>query len=311
MQQGRRLRSSRRAFLVLLTLCLLATLSLPAVAQSEGGTGRFVGAEEAHELEDNPPTAPPCLKVVEATMSLQGVGTYYGLTDAGERAVYRAQTEQGQQLHEGGPLELVIDSDEHFIAPEGTYAQRLSRSEGCDQRTYGEDGKIPATFTLRGANHVHDQDDPCTGDGHWWRVHSTIVAEWTWDSGCTVEGNEPGFLGAGTAPPDTAHRIEGNFDPCFSWDWPCEDNIRVSFTQTLPRFAETAGTPHPSGAARDRSRDDGAERPSRFIGASGVDHSGTGRWVLTGFAASLVLVVLSSRWQRRAYRWGRPGQPSE
>lgn len=307
MQRGARPRGPRVMFLGLLSLCLLVSLAVPAVARSEGGTGRLVGTEETHEMEADPPTSPPCLKVTEATMALQGVGTYYGFTDAGERAVYRAQIAEGQELHDDGPLELLIDSEEHFIAPEGTYAERLSRSDGCDQDTYGEDGKIPATFTLHATHHVHDEDDACVGEGHWWRVHSTVFAEWSWESGCTIEGNEAGFLGAGTAPPGTEHRIEGNFDPCFYWEWPCDDNIRVSFTQMLPGSAEAGRVSQQSAVTRTGS---GAGGTSHFADASSHQPT-TGSWLLAGIGASLVAVIVSSRWQRRTYRWARSGQLSE
>lgn len=309
MQRRARLQRPRVLFLVLASLCLSVMLALPVAAQSEGGTGRLVGAEETHELEEDPPTSPPCIKVVEATMVLRGVGTYYGVTEAGERAVYRAQSEQGRELHEAGPLELSIDSEEHFIAPAGTYAERLSRSDGCDQDTYGEDGKIPATFTLHATNHVHEHGDPCTGEGHWWRVHSTIVAEWTWESGCTIEGNEAGFLGAGAVPPGTEHTLEGNFDPCFSWDWPCEDNIRVSFTQTLSRSTEAGRVSDQSVAASAPSDGNPSDEPHRFIDA-GADQSGAGWWVLAVLGSSLLVLTISSRWQRQRHHRDRSGHSS-
>lgn len=241
---------------LLFVLLFALVPAAPVFAQTNGGTGRFAGTEEEHQLAEEPTSGGEvCLEVLEATMTFKGVGTYHGVDRQGASAVYRAQIEGDQELHAGGPLELFIDSEEHFIAPEGTYLERRPGSPECDRETFGEDGKIPATFTMYAAEHVHHNDEPCTAEGHWWRVQSTFFAEWTLTEDCAIEGNEPGLLGGGVAPAGTEHSIEGNFDPCFEWDWPCEDNITGSFEQRLPA-GETA-------ADRDAR---GAPRPARSVG---------------------------------------------
>lgn len=297
-----------RSFLVaLVALSLWGASAVPATAQEgrrlEGGDGRLVGMEEVHEYEENPSLDPPfCLQVVESTLAFRGVGAYHGRGDDGQLAVYRAEIGEDEEIHEAGPLKVVVEAtEEHYIAPEGTYGNRLPPPGGCDRDTYGEAGAVAATFTVHAEGHVHDGDEPCTGEGKWWREHSTFFAEWTLDADCTIEGNELGSLGAGVAPAGTTHTAEGDFEPCFNEA--CPDNVRANFEQNPS--GQASGDANGSAAVDPQASRDG--RQPVLADADGGAGQG---WVqaLVVFTALAVLVAWSPARPRRARRDGQ-GRP--
>ena len=198
------------------------------------GTGNLEGTEMVQEEEF---LGIPCFRVTRSVFGLRGVGAYHGQTASGQDVVYRAEINEGETLHEHGPLQVEVENTEPYY--HGPYGTHGTTGTTCDPPSAGS--PVPAEFRIFAADHVYRLDDagaqvPCTGQGTFARGNMDADvnwrAEWTLGEDCVVVGNEAGTPGTGTAPAGTAQTHHGSHAGCFSP--PCYDNFKVDYAQYLP-----------------------------------------------------------------------------
>ncbi len=228
MYSTRRLRKAKRrrhaAGLAALALFALATT---AGADGEAGSGAGTGRETKilTEPADPAPNPPLCLRVKQSEYEVAAKGT---ITANNTGIVYASENPPGT-----GGTDIIISwitREDYFIAPEGTYGNRLGPpTNACDPDTYGARDPVKVDVIVysagdassgvgTGADGVASASRKCEAPnfggtqatGGYSRENSTITL--TWRANCAVDGNVPDRDGAAVES-NTQFVFVGNLNP--------------------------------------------------------------------------------------------------
>lgn len=209
--------NGRRSALSILTLVigLMLVVIQPAGANhGEPLTGEGTadsGTEDIKTSPANPDPEPPlCLEVLSSkyTFSIDS-GRFEGHDTSGNLVVYE------------GPATVTLNTeDTYYIAPEGTYTNRLPNGV-CDPASFAKPITITATVEgSLGAGSIDCGPDTSTTppDGYF-RIETQQFFDWKGD--CTVVGNVVNSGTSGTTPGTTDHDFDGTIIPCLPFDPTC------------------------------------------------------------------------------------------
>lgn len=189
-----------------MAMTLLAVMAPPAAAEDNALAGEGsapVGTETiTTDPADPPPELPFCLAVTESSYTFPiEEGIFVGDHDP---VVYTVTP-----LDLSKPVVTFTTNEIYYIAPEGTYGNRLDDGT-CDPTTLGPLGPVPTTVTVTTAGSPPGAGITCGPDNaEYYRVTSELVFEWT--GRCDIVGNT--VPGAGYTPEETEHVFVATLNP--------------------------------------------------------------------------------------------------
>ena len=217
------------AAMVLSTLALVVLPVTPAVAAPApappppgpvNGTANFEGTEAV--LDEAFGGAPCYFHNTKTIFSLNGAGTFAGVTAGAAPVAYTTSIGGTQTLHADGPVHIEVEStSDYYHGPSGTFGTDPTH---CDTAHLGS--AVPAVVRLFAPDHLYKLSGgaqvPCTGTGSFYRYGGDWHADWTLDADCVVVGNAAGTPGTGAAPRGSLFTDDGQHAPCSDT---CTSNI--------------------------------------------------------------------------------------
>jgi hypothetical protein len=145
---------------------------------------------------DPPPEPPFCLAVTASTYTFP---IEEGVFEGDHNLVVYTVT----PLDAAKPVVTFTTNETYYIAPEGTYGNRLADGT-CDPASYGPLDPVSTTVTVTGGG-ITCGPDPA----EYYRVNTELVFEWT--GRCDIVGNT--IPGTGYTPEATQHLFEATLVP--------------------------------------------------------------------------------------------------